>query len=253
MNKLIPRTIEGSVVGQRVDDGYVNATAMCKVAGRLFGHYKENKQTGEYLQELSMSIGIPIDRLVLTIMSGPNEMRGTWVHPHVAVHLAQWLSPRFAVQVSQWVYEWMTGGGQKKTELPFHLRRYMANYNNVPTGHFSVLTEITLTLIAPMEVMGYTLPERLWPDISEGLMFASWLRLKYGIETSDLPMYKHVFDDGRRPVMARAYPERLLGDFRWHMREFWMPKRSIAYFKERDATAIPYLTRLLPPPEKKAG
>ncbi|MFA7306400.1 MAG: hypothetical protein WC026_06970 [Hyphomicrobium sp.] len=65
----------------------------------------------------------------------------------------------------------------------------MANYNNVPTGHFSVLTEITLALIAPMEVIGYTLPERLWPDISEGLMFASWLRLKYGIETRSLPMY----------------------------------------------------------------
>ena len=32
---------------------------------------------------------------------------------------------------------------------------------DVPVGHFSVLTEMTLTLIAPLEVIGYTLPERL--------------------------------------------------------------------------------------------
>jgi hypothetical protein len=64
---------------------------------------------------------------------------------------------------SQWVHEWMTQGPRGKAELPFHLRRYLANYNNVPVGHFSVLTEMTLTLIAPLEVMGYTLPESLWP------------------------------------------------------------------------------------------
>jgi KilA-N domain len=63
-------------------------------------------------------------------------MQGTWVHPYVAIHLAQWLSPRFAVRVSQWVHEWMTQGPRGKAELPFHLRRYLANYNNVPVGHF---------------------------------------------------------------------------------------------------------------------
>ena len=180
-------------------------------------------------------------------------MQGTWVHPHVAINLAQWLSPRFAVRVSQWVYDWMTAAGKKKAELPFHLRRYLANYNSVPVGHFSVLTEMTLTLIAPLEVLGYTLPESMWPDISEGKMFANWLRQEYDIETADLPTYRHIFEDGRRAVFARAYPERLLGDFRRHVREVWMPMRSLAYFRERDREALPFLMRLLPAPATKAG
>src|SRR5262245_25963191 len=131
-------------------------------------------------------------------------MQGTCVHPHVAIHLAQWLSPRFAVRVSQWVYDWMTETGRQKAELPFHLRRYMANINNVPVGHFSALTEMTITLIAPLDALGYALRESLWPDISEGKMFANWLRQEYGIETNDLPSYKHEFEDGRRAVWARA-------------------------------------------------
>src|SRR5215467_7054131 len=107
-----------------------------------------------------------------------------------------------------------TQGSRGKAELPFHLRRYLANYNNVPVGHFSVLTAMTLTLIAPLEVMGYTLPESMWPDISEGRMFAGWLRLEHGIEPNQLPTYRHVFEDGRNPVSARAYPEELLANFR---------------------------------------
>src|SRR5262245_66330031 len=87
----------------------------------------------------------------------------------------------------------------------------------------------------------------LWPDISEGKMFANWLRQEYGIETNDLPSYKHEFEDGRRAVWARAYPEALLPDFRRHLREVWIPYRSVSYFRERDPAALPYLTRLLPP------
>ena len=65
---------------------------------------------------------------------------------------------------------------------------------------------MSLTLIAPLEVLGYALPESLWPDISEGKMFANWLRRKYGIETADLPSYHHKFEDVRRAVFARPTP-----------------------------------------------
>ena len=220
---------------------------MCRAAGKLWGNYWRNDSTQYFLVELEIDMRIRISELVQVVKGGHPHMQGTWVHPHAAIHLAQWLSPRFAVRVSQWVYDWMTENGRKKAELPFHLRRYMANYSNVPVGHFSVLTEMTLTLIAPLEVMGYTLPESMWPDISEGKMFANWLRRQYGIETVDLPSYKHEFEDGRRAVFARAYPEALLGDFRRHVREVWMPQRSIDYFRERDPGALVYLPRLLPP------
>jgi len=254
MQTLIPHVIEGEVVHQRELDGYVSASAMCKVAGKLWADYRRLKTSQEFFDELAGSMGIPIDRLVVTIVTGANSQRGTWVHPRVAVHLAQWLSPRFAVQVSQWVYDWITRGHTRPAAvLPFHLRRYLTNSPNVPIGHFSVLQEMTIALVAPLEMMGYTLPEHMWPDISEGRMFAGWLRSQHGIEPNDLPTYRHEFEDGRRPTNARAYPEDLLGHFRKHLREVWLPTRSMAYFQERDVRALDYLPRLLPSPDKMAS
>jgi len=254
MNALIPHNIEGHVVGQRVADGYVNATAMCKAAGKLWADYFRLKGSQEFFDEMEADMGIPISELVQSVRGGFPEMQGTWVYPDIAVHLAQWLSAKFAVQVSRWVREWVTlGKRQAKPELPFHLRRYIANSPNVPRGHFSVLQEMTITLIAPLELMGYTLPESLWPDISEGMMVAKWFRDEHGIETTDLPTYRHEFEDGRKPVHPRAYPNRLLCDFREHLQEIWIPRRAVSYFSERDPIALEYLPKLLSPPTNKAA
>jgi hypothetical protein len=179
-------------------------------------------------------------------------MQGTWVHPQVAIHLAQWCSAEFAVKVSQWVYDWMSGkGAPAKAELPYHLRRYVANQGNLPVGHFSILTEMTQALIAPLEMQGYTLPERLVPDISNGLMFCAWLR-KRGVDTDALPRYWHIYEDGRR-VQAKAYPESLLAEWRKHFREEWLPLRATEYFRQKDSAALPYLPLLLPKPGDKAA
>ena len=95
------------------EDGYINATMLCKAHGKkLLGHYNENKKTKEYLEELSINIGIPILELFVTTVGGNHN--GTWVHRKVAIHLAQWLSPNFAVQVSNWVDELLITG---KVEL----------------------------------------------------------------------------------------------------------------------------------------
>jgi hypothetical protein len=40
-------------------------------------------------QELGRSVQIPTDLLTPTMTRGPNDQRGTWVHPQVAVNLAQ--------------------------------------------------------------------------------------------------------------------------------------------------------------------
>jgi len=120
---------------------------------------------------------------------GDHRLQGTWVHPQVAINLGQWVSPAFAVQVSQWVYDWMTGNAPASVveTVPYHLRRYVANQPNVPVGHFSILTEMTQLLIAPMEIMGYTLPEHMLPDILHGKMFCKWIREVHGIDTDALP------------------------------------------------------------------
>jgi hypothetical protein len=154
--------------------------------------------------------------------------------------------------VSKWVVDWMSGGSTPQAaKLPFHLRRYIDNQMNVPKGHFSVLNEITLGLIAPLEAQGYTLPEKLWPDISQGRMFARWLRDEHGVDTDSMPSYWHVFEDGRPAVQARAYPNEWLAEFRKHFEEVWKPQRAVSYFQEKDPIALSYLPPLLPSPEEE--
>lgn len=246
---LIPHPEEGIIIYQRPLDGYINATAMCQAAGKMWGHYNSLASTPAFLAALSSDIGIPISEIVQSIKGGDPRHQGTWVHPQVAIHLAQWLSAAFAVKVSKWVFEWMSGRQPKATsEIPYHLRRYVANQANVPAAHFSILTELTQALIAPMEILGYTLPEHMVPDISHGRMFCKWLRDAHGIDTDALPTYWHIYEDGRR-VQAKAYPEALLPAWRKHFREEWMPNRSTDYFRGRDSEALAYLPRLLPGPK----
>ena len=111
--ELVVHQFDGDVINQRDVDGYVSATQMCKVAGKKIAHYRVNESTKNYLEALSSDIGIPTSELIQTLKGGLG-VQGTWVHPKVAIHLAQWLSAKFAVQVTNWVYDWMTAKAQPK-------------------------------------------------------------------------------------------------------------------------------------------
>lgn len=54
---LIQHEVNDSVIEQRYSDGYINATALCKAAGKLFKDYMLNKSTQEFLNELSADTG----------------------------------------------------------------------------------------------------------------------------------------------------------------------------------------------------
>lgn len=245
---FIDRLVDTDTVPQRITDGYFNATVMCKASGKQIGHYLENSTTKDFLSELSSDIGIPISGLVQVIKGGEPHLQGTWVHPQVAIHLAQWLSPKFAVLVSKWVLEW-TSGNIQKPSLPYHLRRYMVNMPNVPYGYFSMLNEVTLSLIGPLEQLGYTVSSSMIPDISLGRTFSKYLR-ELGHPVDSYPTYPHHFEDGR-VVAARAYPNNLIGELRSFFVEEWLKTKSKKYFQERDPQALPYLERFLSLPNYK--
>ena len=116
MQNIITHQINGVSVLQRESDGFFNATAMCKASDKKLSHYKSNDTTQEFLDELSTDAGIPASRLIQAVRGG-NAAQGTWVHPKVAIHLAQWLSPKFAVKVTNLVMDWM-GAGSPPPSLP---------------------------------------------------------------------------------------------------------------------------------------
>jgi hypothetical protein len=82
-------------------DGYVHATDMCKVGKKEWSGYMRSKRTKEFIIELESEVGIESGKLIQNIVTGINESRGTWVHPHIATHLAQWISPIFAGNINE--------------------------------------------------------------------------------------------------------------------------------------------------------
>lgn len=113
---LSVRTWNDAPITRRDSDGFADATAMCQANGKRWNHYQENERTTAYIHALATSLNIPADQLVITTTSGPNHLRGTWIHPRIAVDLARWISPAFAVWMDGWFLDSMTT--QQQPELP---------------------------------------------------------------------------------------------------------------------------------------
>lgn len=105
---IIPRSWNGALIPQRPGDAYINATAMCKATGKKLDRYLKAKHVREFLGELRADAPNGATDLVQIRKGGEPGLQGTWVHPEVAIHLAQWCSAKFAVQVSRWVLEILT-------------------------------------------------------------------------------------------------------------------------------------------------
>jgi len=65
---------------------------MCKACNKLIADYSRLVTTKAFITELSSAVGIPDHGLIQSIVGGIPQLQGTWVHPQIAVHLAQWLS-----------------------------------------------------------------------------------------------------------------------------------------------------------------
>jgi hypothetical protein len=86
----------GEIGKYSIPKGYVNATQMCHANNKSWGHYKEKKSTKAYWAALSNDIGIPISSLVIEV-DGYGSSQGTWIHPEIAIDLAQWVSVGFRI------------------------------------------------------------------------------------------------------------------------------------------------------------
>jgi hypothetical protein len=99
---IVVRTWNDAPISRRDSDGYADATAMCQANGREWKAYHRTDRTTDYITALADATGVAADQLVISTTTGPNHLRGTWIHPRLAVDLARWISPQFAVWMDGW-------------------------------------------------------------------------------------------------------------------------------------------------------
>lgn len=81
-----------------VKAGHVNATQMCVSCGKKFNDYARLESTKAYWEGLAAETGFPVSVLVVSIKGGNDkDAQGTWVHPEIAIDLAQWVSVDFRI------------------------------------------------------------------------------------------------------------------------------------------------------------
>ena len=115
------------------EDGFINATAMCKAGGKQFKNWYRLDSTKELIEELDNKLKKSVahiwaTKIVDIIQGGSAKLQGSWIHPDLAVHLAMWISPTFGIQVSGWIRELaLTGsvtiGKEKTSQQLFELQK----------------------------------------------------------------------------------------------------------------------------------
>lgn len=99
--ELLFHNANDQAIAQRGSDGYINATAMCKAAGKRWDNYYRLDSTQEYLQALSEDLKLEIlernplphnpVKALIQIFQGGNSLQRTQVHPEVGKHLTGYL------------------------------------------------------------------------------------------------------------------------------------------------------------------
>lgn len=112
---MLERADIHTLLQPREADGYLNATLMCKAYDKHLPHWLSNQSTQAIIEALSLEVGIPTSNLVEKIRGrGDRIQQGTWVHPKLAIQLAQWLDPQFALWVSDLVIDWFANHNKPK-------------------------------------------------------------------------------------------------------------------------------------------
>jgi hypothetical protein len=104
--KLSPLELgEGFIIEHREEDGYINIINLCNASGKKFNEWYKLVRTKTFIKALSSSSVMSVKDLIKTETNG-----NTWVHPQIAINIAQWISSYLDVKVSAWVYEVMMSG-----------------------------------------------------------------------------------------------------------------------------------------------
>jgi len=128
-NKVVKfvRQVNNIDIEQRVTDGFINGTAMCVAHGKDISDWLKTDDTWETVVALAEDLGVKPNSdkkpnsvktrisaiypsLVIVRRGSPETGGGAWIHPDLAIYLAQHCNKPFAIQVSRWIREWMRTG-----------------------------------------------------------------------------------------------------------------------------------------------
>lgn len=97
-------TLNGVQINSRHPDHYVNVSELCMAGEKRFIDWSRLDTSNDVLTVLSHDTGISVPLLIESKRGSSCEYeQGTWIHPELAIQVAQWLSPTFGIQVSRWV------------------------------------------------------------------------------------------------------------------------------------------------------
>jgi hypothetical protein len=105
---------------------YMHAGDIGNWKKKYFRKYAAKARYKALAAALSELLNIPVDRLAVSIKTGPLGRRGTWIHPKLAVHYAQWVDTKFAVLVCGLLVNWIGSSIEIKEEAR------VKKYKNTP-------------------------------------------------------------------------------------------------------------------------
>lgn len=81
MSNLVFHSANDLPIGQRRGDGYLNATALCKAAGKRWDNYRTHEGFQPFMEALGRSLNLSDRELIQAKKGGKSSEQGTWVHP----------------------------------------------------------------------------------------------------------------------------------------------------------------------------
>jgi hypothetical protein len=96
---IVTRVFEGIPIRKRRCDSYIDAIAACRACGKKFEVYHRLEYTHQYLEYIASDLKKSKGDLIIS------SLGTVWVHPRVALHLADWLRRDFLIWMDNWFLE----------------------------------------------------------------------------------------------------------------------------------------------------
>ena len=92
------------IINSRTKDNYINAKQLCKAGNTKFKLWISLDTTNELIKELSNQLFKNTINYSLIDINN----KEAWIHPTLAIHLAQWISSDLALKLNDWIINFFT-------------------------------------------------------------------------------------------------------------------------------------------------